>query len=101
VNFNFYTPHFKYSKKFNFGLNTIKVGFSLKRPKYKKNSLKINVSLDVSNEVLTLDEELGLSNDPSTTLFISNTYSKSLFAELSHSQKEDNKMTQLRFGYLF
>ena len=101
VNFNFYTPHFKYSKKLNFGLNAIKVGFSLKRPKYKKNSLKMNVSLDVSNEVLTLDEELGLSNDSSTTLFISNTYSKSLFAELSYSQKEDNKTTQLRFGYLF
>jgi hypothetical protein len=101
VNFNFYSPHFKYSKKFNFGLNTIKLGFSLKRPKYKKNSLKMNVSLDVSNEVLTLDEELGLSNDSSTTLFISNTYSKSLFAELSYSQKEDNKTTQLRFGYLF
>ena len=61
----------------------------------------MNVSLDVSNEVLTLDEELGLSNDSSRTLFISNTYSKSLFAELSYSQKEDNKMTQLRFGYLF
>jgi hypothetical protein len=101
VNFNFYSPHFKYSKKFNFGLNTIKLGFSLKRPKYKKNSLKMNVSLDVSNEVLTLNKELGLSNDPSTTLFIGNTYSESLFAELSYSQKEDNKMTQLRFGYLF
>ena len=101
VNFNFYTPHFKYSKKLNFGLNAMKLGFILKRPQYKKNNLKMNVSLDVSNEVLTLDEELGLSNDSSTTLFINNTYSKSLFAELSYSQKEDNKMTQLRFGYLF
>ena len=79
----------------------MKLGFILKRPQYKKNNLKMNVSLDVSNEVLTLDEELGLSNDSSATLFINNTYSKSLFAELSYSQKEDNKMTQLRFGYLF
>ena len=101
VNFNFYTPHFEYSKRLSFGLNAIKLGFSLKRSEYKKNNLKMNVSLDVSNEVLTLDEELGLSNDSSTTLFINNTYSKSLFAELSYSQKEDNKMTQLRFGYLF
>jgi hypothetical protein len=60
----------------------------------------MNVSLDVSNEVLTLDENLGLSEDPLTTFFISNTYRKSLFAKLSYSQKEDNEIFKLRIGYL-
>jgi hypothetical protein len=60
----------------------------------------MNVSLDVSNEVLALDENLGLSEDPLTTFFISNVYRESLFTKLSYSQKEDNEMIQLRIGYL-
>ena len=47
-----------------------------------------------------LDEELGLSEDPLTTFFISNVYRKSLFTKLSYTQKEDNEMIQLRIGYL-
>ncbi len=100
VDFDFYTPHFEYSKDLTFGLNTLKFGIGFKKPIYKKNYLQMNIKLDVSNEVLTLDEELGLSEDPLTTFFISNVYRESLFGKLSYSQKEDNEMIQLRIGYL-
>ncbi|MDC0865425.1 hypothetical protein OAP49_00675, partial [bacterium] len=100
VDFDFYTPHFEYSKDLSFGLNSMKIGIGYKKPIYKKNNLQMNVSLDISNEVLTLDEDLGLSEDPLTTFFISNVYRKSLFTKLSYSQKEDSEMLQLRIGYL-
>ena len=100
VDFDFYTPHFEYSKDLSFGLNSMKIGIGFKKPIYKKNNLQMNVSLDISNEVLTLDEDLGLSEDPLTTFFIGNVYRKSLFTKLSYSQKEDSEMLQLRIGYL-
>jgi hypothetical protein len=100
LDFDFYTPHFEYSKGLSFGLSSMKIGFGFKKPIHKKNFLKMNISLDVSNEVFTLDEELGLSEDPLTTFFISNVYRESLFTKLSYSQKEDNEMIQLRIGYL-
>ena len=100
VDFDFYTPHFEYSKDLSFGLSALKFGIGFKKPIYKKNNLQMNIKLDVSNEVLTLDENLGLSEDPLTTFFISNVYRESLFTKLSYSQKEDNKMIQLRIGYL-
>jgi hypothetical protein len=78
----------------------LKIGIGFKKPIYKKNNLKMNISLDISDEVFALDEELGLSEEPLTTFFISNTYRESLFAKLSYSQKEDNEIIQIRIGYL-
>ena len=60
----------------------------------------MSIRLDVSNDILSLDEEIGLSKDPLTTLYISNTYRESLFGKLSYSKKEGNEMIQLRIGYL-
>ena len=100
VSIDFPTAYVDLSRQIDMGLNNLKLGILIEKSNFDEESLVMKSKLDISNELLTSQDSLKLSNKPLIRLHISNTYKKSFFGGLSYSKKEENEMIQLRIGYL-
>ena len=87
------------SKQIDIGLNSLKLGIHFEKSNFDEESLVMKSKLDVSNELLTSQDSLKLSNKALVRLHISNTYKETFFGGLSYSKREDSEMIEFRIGY--
>jgi hypothetical protein len=80
-------------------LNKFKFGILVEKSNFDEQSLVMKSKLDVSNELLTSQDSLKLSNKPLVRLHISNTYKETFFGGLSYSKRDESEMIEFSIGY--
>ena len=96
---DFPTVYADLSRQIDIGLNKFKFGILVEKSNFDEQSLVMKSKLDVSNELLTSQDSLKLSNKPLVRLHISNTYKETFFGGLSYSKRDESEMIEFSIGY--
>jgi hypothetical protein len=96
---DFPTVYANLSRQLDIGLNKFKFGILVEKSNFDEQSLVMKSKLDVSNELLTSQDSLKLSNKPLVRLHISNTYKETFFGGLSYSKRDESEMIEFSIGY--
>jgi hypothetical protein len=96
---DFPTVYADLSRQIDIGLNKFKFGILVEKSNFDEQSLVMKSKLDVSNELLTSQNSLKLSNKPLVRLHISNTYKETFFGGLSYSKRDESEMIEFSIGY--
>ena len=101
INVNITEPYLKFSRNHFFGDNEISWGVKIAKSLYDVENYTNNVQIDNYQEKLEMNNEINLEEEINKSIFFSNVYKKSLYVKIGFSEKNDNKLVNLRLGYLF
>ncbi len=101
IDINITEPYLKFSRNHFFGDNEISWGVEIEKSLYDVDNYTNFVQIDNYQEKLEINNEINLEEDINKSIFFSNVYKKSLYVKIGFSEKKDNKLVNLRLGYLF
>ena len=101
IDINITEPYLKFSRNHFFGDNEISWGVEIEKSLYELDNYTNFVQIDNYQEKLEINNKINLEEDINKSIFFSNVYKKSLYVKIGFSEKNDNKLVNLRLGYLF
>ena len=89
------------SKEFYYGKNNFSLGLEFKKINLMEDSYTMSVEIDNAESELIMNNSIDLEQNVLSSFYISSVFNESLHTKLSYSDRNNDRITSLKVGYLF